>query len=238
MSEFIYTGNLAEQPLPEILWTIHHYQVPGVLKAKRAGVEKAVFILDGEVTFSTSSAPEDRLGEFLLARGVIDRDQYEESARRLKDGRRRQGQVLVEMGAIRPQDLYRFVREQVREILWSLFEWQEGVVTFRVGQFRTDEIIRLQLDTVAAIVEGTRRRLSPRAALQRLGGRTAVLRPARDALQRLRDFRLKPPEQKLLRYLDGIRTVWDVVLASDLPQAETLRTLFLFHLAGALESRP
>ena len=44
---------------------------------------------------------------------------------------KRQGKVLVEMGALSPKDLWEGVQFQIREIVYSLFQWEDGHVPFR-----------------------------------------------------------------------------------------------------------
>ena len=40
-------ADLAEEPLPEILRTIHHYRVPGVVTATSGDVVKKIYLMAG-----------------------------------------------------------------------------------------------------------------------------------------------------------------------------------------------
>ena len=75
----------------------------------------------------------DRLGDILLARGMITRDQYEESASQVSPPGRKQGTVLVQIGALAPKDLFRGLIAQVREIGVSLCRWDSGNWRFLDG---------------------------------------------------------------------------------------------------------
>ena len=55
---FQYTGDLGQEPLPEILRTIHFYRAPGVLTVESGGVTKKVYLLGGNIIFATSIGPE------------------------------------------------------------------------------------------------------------------------------------------------------------------------------------
>ena len=160
-SRFEFRGDLSKTPLPEVLQTVHHYRVPGVLVVRRGEAEKKIYLWNGDVIFATSSDREESLGNVLLRSGLLTRAQFDESVKRLVEARaaeetRRHGAVLVEMGLLSPEELFAAVTQQVRDILYSLFDWQEGEVSFAVGRFRADEIIQLEIPTRQAIVAGVK----------------------------------------------------------------------------------
>src|SRR6266487_6985291 len=78
-SQFSYTGNLGIHPLPELLFTIGQYKVPGAITLTSHGVTKQVFIRDGKIIFAASNAPDDHLGEFLFRCGKVSRKDYDKS---------------------------------------------------------------------------------------------------------------------------------------------------------------
>ena len=80
-SRFEFRGDLSKTPLPEVLQTVHHYRVPGVLVARRGDVEKKIYIWDGDVIFATSSDRSESLGNVLLAKGRLTQEQFDESVR-------------------------------------------------------------------------------------------------------------------------------------------------------------
>src|SRR4029078_7291332 len=67
-SSFQYRGDLAETALPEILYTIDRFQVPGVIEASWRGVVKRVYIKEGNGVHASSSDPADSLGNSVKAR--------------------------------------------------------------------------------------------------------------------------------------------------------------------------
>ena len=82
----------------------------------------------------------------LLRKGLITYRALEESVRALKAGKR-QGTILVENGAIRSRDLVEGVTEQVQEIIYSLFGWEEGAYEFEEGDLPSREVIVLRMST-------------------------------------------------------------------------------------------
>jgi len=237
MAEFIFQGPLAENPLPEVLQKIHYYKVPGVLRVSRADGFKQVFISGGEIIFATSSYPGDRLGEFLLDRARITQEQYDLSVARMKETGRRQGAVLVEAGILTAQELYETVKEQVMAIVWSLFDWTEGEITFKVGKFREDEVIKLSLDTRAAILRGIKGMRDPKRVVKWLGRKEEVFEPTDHALALLPSLPLTAEDRLVFRLVDGQRTLLEILRTSTADSGTTAKILYALYILGLVRRR-
>ena len=70
-NSFQYRGDLSQTALPEILYTIDRFQVPGVIEACRDGIVKQVYIKEGNVVHATSTDREDSLGNDRPRSGVL-----------------------------------------------------------------------------------------------------------------------------------------------------------------------
>ncbi len=68
---FQYRGDLAQTALPEILYTIDRFQVPGKIEVSRDGLLKRVYLKEGYVVHASSTDREDSLGHHLLRSGVL-----------------------------------------------------------------------------------------------------------------------------------------------------------------------
>ncbi len=214
-SRFEFRGDLSKTPLPEVLQTVHHYRVPGVLVARRGEIEKKIYIWNGDVIFATSSDREESLGSVLLSKGRLTQDQFDASVRLLLEARsseqtRRHGAVLVEMGLLTPEELFSAVTQQVRDILYSVFDWEEGEVTFSVGRFRTDEIIQLEVPTRQAIVAGVKSVHDARRLVAILGPSWTIFDPSWGTAE-IDDLALEPAEVRLLQQVDGKKTLRELV---------------------------
>lgn len=224
--EFVFRGDLESDSLPEILSTIHRHGVPGVLECTCGDVTKCVYFATGDIIFATSTDREESLGESLLREGLITEDQLRLSSDELKRAPgRRHGTVLVQMGFLEPHELGTEVRKQVLSIVWSLFAWTAGSVTFRVGNFRDDEVYKIKIPTAKAILEGCRFLPDPKDVTARLGGRTSILQPGKwpkhlDALE------LEDEEKQLLDLVDGSRTLYELCEAGPLNPGINARILY------------
>lgn len=240
-SRFEFRGDLSKTPLPEVLQTVHHYKVPGVLVARRREIEKKIYIWNGDVIFATSNDREDSLGNVLLRAGKLTQEQFEESIRRLLEARtseetRRHGAVLVDMGLLTPEELFASVTRQVRDILFSVFDWEEGEVAFTVGRFRTDEIIQLEVPTRQAIVAGVKAVHDARRLVSFLGPSWTVFDPSYSPGE-LEDIGLATGEVRLLQHVDGTKTLRELVGLGPADAGYNAKLLYAFFVLKLISRR-
>jgi len=233
--EFVFRSSLAETPLPAMLATIHRHGVPGVMEFSRDGETKRVCFLDGDVIFATSSVRSESLGDYLLRKDRLTKAQYRVSCDELaRSPGKRHGTILVQMGFIEPDELGKLVGEQIYSILWSLFNWEDGEVSFRVGRFREEEVYKIKVSTPRAIIEGCKNITDARIVTARLGGRHAVyapvLRPSH--LERLR---LEAGEQQVFDLVDGKTPLVDLCERGPFSPGVNARVLYAFVELQMLE---
>ena len=180
--KFEYRGDLALTPLPEILATIGRYRVPGALSIACGERQRRIYVDGGLVVFATSNEPEVWLGTYLIRQGVLPEEAVRSAEERLAGDGVRLGQILLRLELLDQASLDRAVAEQVREILWSGFDWEEGEVVFEVGARRSDETIRIDLPIDGAIVAGIRRVRAVRRLVDRLGSGHGLLEPSNGQL--------------------------------------------------------
>jgi len=231
-SQFSYTGNLAIQPLPELLFTIGQYKVPGAITFTNQGVTKQVFIRDGNIIFAASNAPDDHLGEFLFRCGKVSRKDYDKSIEMMSRSKGRwQGEILIELGAIKNEELPWAVRSHQQAIVWSLFNWFEGNVQFNLGNFRHAKPILLDIPIPRAILDGVRQITQAKKIMQYLGSRNTVLEPEENALLVIELFDADETEREILKRVDGKITLYDLCATAPYPAHETAKILYgLFTL--------
>src|SRR3954469_22207827 len=99
-NSFQYRGDLSQTALPEILYTIDRFQVPGVIEASREGISKRVYIKEGNVVHATSSDREDSLGTYLQRSGVLSPEVFAETMAERERTKKRYGVLLIERGAL------------------------------------------------------------------------------------------------------------------------------------------
>jgi hypothetical protein len=230
--QFSYNGKLADQQLPEILFTIAQYRVPGVLAAVHNPITKQIFIRDGSIIFAASNSPDDHLGEFLFRCGKITRIDYDRSTELMqKEKGRWQGEILIDMGALKKDELQWAVRSHQQAIVWSLFNWFEGDVTFHIGTFRQSRPIQLDLPIPRAILDGVRHIQNTKRLIAIMGNRNTILRAEENALLAIEMYGAEEKERAILRLVDAKTTLYDLCANSPYAPHETAKILYgLFTL--------
>ena len=217
-----FKGRLSELPLPDILQQLRALGVTGILTVVSGGARKAIYVKGGNVVFATSNLPNDRLGEILLREGKITVEEYDASIRAISKGKR-QGKVLVEMGALSPKDLWDGVQFQAREIVYSVFQWDDGQFHFEESTLPDKERITLDLDINELVRAGIRRvdAAGPIAARYPEGALVVERVPLAGA-----EPHLEPYERHVLNLVDGERSVLEISRESEIGDSETLKVLY------------
>ena len=224
----MYQTDLAQTPLPEILVTIHRYRAPGMIECRNGDVVKRIYLDRGEIIFATSNRMVDSLGDKLLREGKITREQYDASIELLRKTGKRHGVTLLEMKLLEPKDLFVSLRDQIQEIVWSIFEWTSGTVAFTPGREKHLEFVKIEISIAQAVLRGARRLPDAKRLLGRLGTRTTVLERTPNALT---GSTLTPDEQSLLDAVDGRRTLFELVNIPTMAPSDSARILYaLFAL--------
>jgi hypothetical protein len=220
-------GQLSDFAVPELLQHLHLSGAIGILTLVSGGARKALYLKAGRVVFAASNLPNDRLGELLLREGKITVEEYQASIRAISKGKR-QGRVLVEMGALTPKDLWEGVQFQVKEIVYSVFQWDQGQFHFEESTLPEKERITVDLHVVPLILAGLRR-VDAQGRLQgRYPSSDLVLETATAV-----DLALEPYEQHILGLVDGERSVLEICRESEIGESETLKVLYAL-LSGSL----
>src|SRR3954467_4938865 len=228
-NSFQYRGDLAETALPEILYTIDRFQVPGVIEASREGEVKQVYIKEGNVVHATSTDRNDSLGAYLQRSGVITPEAYLATMRERERTQKRYGVLLIEAGLLSPAEVYKAIRKQIDAVVWSLFYWHDGSIIFSIGEFREPDSVRIQIPMRQVILQGIKRPPAAKTLGGRLGRKETVFEPCYKTEQ-LIELALDGDEYKLLSLVDGRRTLYDICTQGPHSAAENAMRLYAFQI--------
>lgn len=160
MMSFPSSGNIREAPLPVVLQELQQGKATGALIVRRSGVEKCIYVKNGQIVFATSSDGRDRLGEMLVKAGLLSREHLDAALKLYQKnaGFKKIGAILVENGFVSPRDLFAGLKSQVKDILTSLFLWDDA--EYRFEDRLPPDIIQLQFnlpELIAEIIERIKR---------------------------------------------------------------------------------
>jgi hypothetical protein len=224
---FEYRSDLRQTTLPEILFTIHHHRVPGLMEATRDGITKRAWVRSGNIICASSTDRNDSLGAFLRRSNRISPEAYGATVKARAQTGRRFGSLLVEGGHLSPGEVYKGIVGQIEEIVWSLFTWEDGEITFRISEFEDQDMVRIHLPLRHVIVEGIKRAPSARALAMRLGRKETVLEPC-FRVEDLIEIGLGAEEWKLLASVNGKRSFFELCNTGPWTPAENAKVLYAF----------
>ena len=230
-------GRVEHTALPEVLVRLAKDEATGVLHMARGAVERTMHIKAGQCVFATSSQVDDGLVAHLLRRGVISLADREETARRLLSNKR-VGTILLEMGVIDEGDLRATVREQLSEIVFDTFRWDQGEFQFLEGELPTVEEITLTRSVEDLVFAGVRRVSAWSRVKDGCGGLGARLVLLPEYLSVLDKMTVGPEEWELISVLKTPKTVLEICRESVLGDFRSCQILWALRLLGGVGEAP
>jgi len=232
-----YQGKLEEGGLAGALARLVEAGVSGLLTVSDGKTERRLYIESGGVVYTSSDAPDERIGESLVRAGKLTPADLVEGLKVHKASRKPLGGVLVERGLVKPKELFNSVKSLVREILSICVTTGEGSWKFN-NEAVPPEIVRLQLNTGQTVFEALRGIDDWTRVSRGIPGMEAVLKPA-DAVPALySSVRLSASERSALSLFDGVHTIKEILEKSEKNELDALKTVFVLYSTGLLEVVP
>jgi uncharacterized protein DUF4388 len=225
-------GQIETSSVPELIRSLLGSGETGVLTFREGDVTKSIYLQNGRVVYGSSTDPDERLGENLLIRGKITARQYVEASKLIRPGRRLGG-ILVEMGALEPEELIPAVEQHVKDILMDLFTWTRGEYELIMRDMDPNNIVTLNISTENLILEGIRRCRAWSQVARGIGDIETVLAPTGNT-EVLYKLDLASEEQEILAQVNGRSTVEQICQVSYLSNFETCRILWALQVLGVV----
>jgi hypothetical protein len=234
----IFEGDLRRVQVADVLSFIAMIRGSGKLVLRQARLERTLHWKEGEIVFASSNSPDQSLGQFLLRNGKINQQQYDESKQRVGPNQRH-GKVLVQLGAISPNDLWWGLKNQALEIIYSLFNWSEGSFAFvEAAEEVLSERIALSINTPTAIMEGIRRLDESARIREKITSLDMVFAKVTGEVPDFQALEMSEDEIAVYNNIDGRLTIRGLVGKSDLTDFEVTRILFQLQMARLIDIAP
>ena len=229
-------GDLTDVDVASLLGRLLQSRFTGRVLFRRGPAEKTIHFEDGRPVFAISNLPHDRMGDLLYREGKITREQQQRARDLVVESGRRMGEILVEVGFLKPRELLPAVRHHIEDIVYSLFAWDSGEFAISAGD-PTSERIRLTRHPAALVLEGVRRKYGPDLLEARLRSPAAVVavRSQRQLGSIAAVADLSPSERAVIQKMDGERTVQQVAEAAQVDHLVALQLAFGLIALGVAE---
>jgi hypothetical protein len=231
-SRVVLSGQIIERgTLLEMVQFIATAGWVGELVVVDGDVRRAMLFDGGTVILATSNSPGERLGEVLYRHGALTRAQFEE-AMALLSSTRRLGDIVVQKGWIKPNDLYGMLQTQVREIVFSALAVASGQFFFARGLDAASVPVRVNLSCGALLMEAVQR-IDEWAYFREKIPDNAVVPVAVAGKSADGDA----SAEKVLAVIDGLRTLDEISRTTGLGEFEATKALFALLQSGAAQIR-
>jgi eukaryotic-like serine/threonine-protein kinase len=124
-----------------------------IAPASRGG-RKELYFVEGKLHHVASSNASELLGEYLVRRGKLEREELDLALAVLPRYSGRMGDTLISMGLVGPVDIFRAIREQGRDRVADLFLWRGGTLSFYRGHTAPHVEFPLDLELPALMLAG------------------------------------------------------------------------------------
>lgn len=172
---------------------------------------KELYFVGGRLHHVASNNASELLGEYLVRRSVISREELDFALAVLPRYGGRMGDTLIALGLVGSLDIFRAIRDQGRDRLVDLFQWRTGKLSYYAGQVAPHVEFPLELDLPALILAGMEAAQPGEAPLLLWRDRLhEIVRPVAPA-PKLRAAAWPAPARRLLDLLDRPRPLREVL---------------------------
>jgi curved DNA-binding protein CbpA len=229
-------GLLGEGVLPGVLRELYVGRRTGLMHFSRGQDRASVCFIRGHIVWGNNTDPETHLGPVLVRHGLVAQEVIDQ-AYDLVGGGRRLGEVLLELGGLDRATLDEALALHVRELLLTVFSWQEGSFHFEEhpAERFSGHDRALPLSTGELVLDAAWSVTDPDVVRHALGGLDRVPQLTTDPLLRFQRLSLTPTDGYLLSRIDGILTAREVLALVSVDREEAERSLFGLLCTGMVE---
>lgn len=209
----------------------------GVLLAQADGRRKEIYFVNGRLFHVATSESTELLGEYLVARGLLDRADLDLALAVLPRFNGRIGEALTGLGLLDTMKMFRVIQEQVRDRVAELFAWSDGTLAFYDGAHATKVEFPMDLPIGPIVEAGVARMLDDRRASARWAPWVDRKLTLLDAPAPLREAGWSPRVEQVLKLAKApiaARTLLRSLAVSGSTAHDAARAVEAARLAGLL----
>ena len=176
----------------------------------------------------------DRLGELLVRNHVITRKDLSRAMEtQALDKGKRLGEILVDHESITEEKLHQYIQRQIEEAVYHLFTWNQGSFHFDTDQKPDEEgILLVSIPLEALLMEGARRVDEWSLVEKKIPSLDIVFQLDKHPDGAEEEVELTKEQKRVLPFIDGVRTVYEIMNEAGLVEFDTGKALYGLIQAG------
>ncbi|OGR10415.1 MAG: hypothetical protein A2341_23105 [Deltaproteobacteria bacterium RIFOXYB12_FULL_58_9] len=234
-----YSGDLGKNTFFKVFYRFHITHATGLLAIQATTHHKRIYLIHGQPVYVNSSLPEEKLGEYLVRKGRIERDELNVALGSMHTDDNRLGYTLIRLGLLDPPELFDALRAQQTERLVDLCTWEAGRYLYYEGITFDGEVLNLQLHVPELVIQAARGLPLDRLETRMAPHLDAYAVPTSGQVASSESLRLTAFERRVANSIDGKRTVRQIAgnLKADQRRA-AMMVLYLLWEIDALSFNP
>lgn len=234
MIEKTYVGKLDDVSVLEILENLHYNKASGILDLQKEREQRRFFIISGEICGAMSNAVSQKIGQFLISKGLINQNQLQIALKDVIHGTRI-GQKLINLGFIEKEKFEKALVELNGNIIYETLGWFNGLFRFTTKDSPMPQDIILKVPLLPILFRGINAFVSPQFVQLRLPFH-AILKTSSDIQNIISEFNFTPEQIFILSKCDGKNKVEDLLSFMKDKEEETLKFLYACKVCGIIKS--
>jgi tetratricopeptide (TPR) repeat protein len=229
-------GSLREASLADVVQLLALGMKSGCLSVADRSRLGQIFFDRGRITYARIVNRRDRLGDLLVRDGVLRAEQLQEALEtQAHEPDARVGELLVARGLISQDVLNRYIGIQIEEAVFHLFTWTRGTFFFEAGERPAAGEATVSINPESLLLEAARRVDEWSLIEKKIPSLDHIFDVDPERLSAI-EVELTPEQQKLIPLLDGTRTVNDLIDKTGLTEIDAGKALFGLVQAGFARS--
>ena len=225
-------GNLREASLPDVLQLLALGQKTGCLSVTDRTNFGHIFFDRGDISYASIVNRRDRLGDLLVKNGLIAPEVLAGAieAQDARSGKRL-GEILIDRGAITREQLERYIRVQIEEAVYFLFTWTQGTFSFIADERPDEGAMVVAIHPESLLLEGARR-VDEWSLIEKKIPSFDLVFGVTPSISEVEEGELTPEQRQIIPILDGKRSVREVIEEAGIVEFDVGKALFGLIQAG------
>ncbi len=230
------TGSLKIFSAPDVLQLISQQKKKGVVYFYKNKTEAAVGFEDGMViaAYIIREGEFESLENYLVRSGLVSEHDFKTAKEIQQDTGEPLEEILVREGVITSEQLMEVISFKIQEVIDEIITWKEGIYKFEPEKeiYKFSKIkIKLPLDSL--LMEAAWRQDEWPRIREKIKDPDMIFKVSQKKPHI--DVELEKDEKKILRLVNGRRTVQEIVNMSGLGKFKTYFALFRLYEMGRIE---
>jgi tetratricopeptide (TPR) repeat protein len=225
-------GSLTEVGLPDVLQLLAMGGKTGCLSVADRSHFGYIFFERGRICYASIVNRRDRLGDVLVKNQVLTPEQLADALQeQARTPHRRLGEILLSRGDISRDQLEQHIRLQIEEAVYFLFTWSQGAFSFEPDQRPEEGSLTVSINPENLLLEGARR-VDEWSLFEKKIPSLEMIFALDEKHPLPADLTLTEEQRRLLPLLDGRHTVLEMIDESGLVEFDVGKSLFGLIQAG------